>query len=170
MHASFLDQLVLLLTFVAALGSALVGGVFFAFSNFVMKALALLDPPCGVAAMQSINRVVLNPLFLSVFMGTGAVCLLLMVRAVLRWQDPAAVFLLSGGGIYLIGNIVVTMAFNVPRNDSLARVDPASAAAAQPWRDYLVGWTRWNHVRTITALGAAALLMLGWARSWPVPS
>jgi uncharacterized membrane protein len=49
-----------LLTFVAALGSGLVAGIFFAFSNFVMKALARVSPAQGIAAMQSINVVVLN--------------------------------------------------------------------------------------------------------------
>ena len=44
-----------LLTFIAALGSGLVAGIFFAFSNFVMKALARVPPAQGVAAMQSIN-------------------------------------------------------------------------------------------------------------------
>ncbi len=44
-----------------ALGSALVAGVFFAFSTFVMKALGRLQPEQGIAAMQSINVTVLNP-------------------------------------------------------------------------------------------------------------
>lgn len=43
------------LTLVAALGSGVVAGVFFAFSTFVMKALGHLSPPIGMAAMQSIN-------------------------------------------------------------------------------------------------------------------
>ncbi len=47
----------------ALLGSALVGGVFFAFSSFVMKALARVPSPEGIAAMQSINVVVINPSF-----------------------------------------------------------------------------------------------------------
>ena len=48
------------LTLLAALGSGLIGGVFFAFSAFVMKALARLRPDQGIAAMQSINVTVLN--------------------------------------------------------------------------------------------------------------
>jgi len=45
------------LTLLAALGSGLVGGVFFGFSGFVMKALVRLRPGQGIAAMQSINVV-----------------------------------------------------------------------------------------------------------------
>ena len=39
----------------AVLGCGLVAGVFFAFSAFVMSALARLQPAQGIAAMQSIN-------------------------------------------------------------------------------------------------------------------
>jgi uncharacterized membrane protein len=54
----------------SALGCGLIAGVFFAFSVFVMSALARLQPAQGIVAMQSINIRVLNPLFLGVFMGT----------------------------------------------------------------------------------------------------
>jgi uncharacterized membrane protein len=40
-----------LLTFASALGCGLIAGVFFAFSSFVMRALARLPPARGVAAM-----------------------------------------------------------------------------------------------------------------------
>ena len=46
----------------ALLGAAVIGGVFFAFSSFIMKALARIPSPEGIAAMQSINVVVLNKL------------------------------------------------------------------------------------------------------------
>ena len=52
--------------------SALVGGIFFAFSSFVMKALAGVPSSKGMRAMQSINLVVINPSFLGVFFGKAA--------------------------------------------------------------------------------------------------
>ena len=63
------DGLVFALTLIAALGSGLMAGVFFAFSSFVMTALARLAPAPGIAAMQSINVVVINPLFMAGFLG-----------------------------------------------------------------------------------------------------
>jgi len=138
------------LTFAAALGCALVGGIFFAFSNFVMKALFRIPAPSGIAAMQAINVTVLNPLFLALFFGTAALCVLLLF---LRWDSLSA---LGGAGLYLVGTIGVTMAFNVPRNNALARLDPANSVAA--WRRYVQEWTWWNHVRTLAAVAAAALL------------
>jgi len=57
-----------------------------------------------------------------------------------------------------VGTVLVTMVFNVPRNDALAAVDPASAEGARLWARYVVEWTAWNHVRTAAALAAATLL------------
>jgi len=57
---------------VSALGCGLIAGVFFAFSTFVMKALAGLPTAQGIAAMQSVNVAVLNGWFFSAFFGTAA--------------------------------------------------------------------------------------------------
>lgn len=70
-----------ILTFVAALGSGLVGGISFAFSSFIMKALARVAPGQGIAAMQSINLTVVNIWFFAVFFGTGACCLVLGISS-----------------------------------------------------------------------------------------
>ena len=148
------------LTLLAALGSGLIAGVFFAFSSFVMRALGRIPAPEGIAAMQSINIVVLNPVFLSVFVGTAMLCGMAIVFSWLRWSQPGAVYLLAGGLLYVIGTFLVTMVFNVPRNDALAAVAPASPEGARLWADYLSSWTAWNHVRTVAALAAAASFSL----------
>jgi hypothetical protein len=49
------NVLIVTLTVLAALGSGLVAGIFFAFSAFLMTALSRLPPLQGIAAMQSIN-------------------------------------------------------------------------------------------------------------------
>ena len=144
------------LTFVSALGCGLVAGIFFAFSNFVMKALARVPPAQGIAAMQSINVVVLNKWFFAVFFGTAVCCLALTITSFVRWQKPGAGYLLTGSLLYLIGTIVVTIVCNVPLNDALAAVDPTSADASRLWTTYVKSWTAWNHVRTAFALAAAA--------------
>ena len=148
------------LTLGAALGCGLMAGVFFAFSAFVMTALARLPPGQGIAAMQSINVVVINPVFGVAFFGTAAACVLLAVSALLGWRRPGAVYVLVGSLLYLLGTIAVTIVFNVPRNDALAAVDPASAEGARLWADYVTSWTAWNHVRAAAALGASASLTI----------
>ena len=49
-----IDGLLFVLSLFAAIGCAMMAGVF-AFSSFVMKALARLPAEQGVAAMQAIN-------------------------------------------------------------------------------------------------------------------
>lgn len=85
-----MDGLLFALTLLSALGCGLMAGVFFAFSAFVMRALASIQPTQGIPAMQSINRVVINPLFLGVFKGTAVVCLLMVGFAAFRWSQPGA--------------------------------------------------------------------------------
>jgi uncharacterized membrane protein len=159
-HFRQMNNPIYLLTFVAALGSSLVAGIFFAFSNFVMRALGRILPAQGMAAMQSINVVVLNRWFFAVFFGTAVCCLALAISSFVRWQKPGAGYLLVGSLLYLIGTILVTIACNVPLNDALAAVDPSSADAGRVWTNFLKNWTKWNHVRTIAALAAAASFTL----------
>lgn len=148
------DFAVYVLTLLAALGSALVGGVLMAFSDFVMKALGRVAPEAGVAAMQEINVVVLRSWFLRAFFATALLSLALVVLALARWQWPDSFLPLAGGLLYLTGPIAVTVFRNVPLNNKLARDGRAT------WAEYLVAWTRWNHVRTVAAFGAAALFAL----------
>jgi uncharacterized membrane protein len=156
---------IFVLTFVSALGCGLVAGIFFAFSSFVMRGLAGVPPTQGIAAMQSINVAVLDPWFFAVFFGTAACCLLLAVASFFYWQKPGASYLLIGGLLYLVGTILVTIICNVPLNDKLAAVDPASTNAGLTWVNYLKTWTAWNRVRAVAALAAAALFTVGLCRA-----
>jgi uncharacterized membrane protein len=144
------------MTFLAALGAGLVAGIFFAFSNFVMGALGRVAPEAGISAMQSINVVVLNPVFLGLFMGTAALSLILAVAALLKWSEPGAVYLLAGSVLYFAGCFLVTMLGNVPLNDALAAVNSSSDEGRRVWTHYLSAWTWWNTVRTIASLAASA--------------
>jgi len=144
----------------SALGCGLVAGVFFAFSTFVMSALARLQPTQGIAAMQSINITAINPLFMTALFGTAAACIILAVSSLLRWHQPGAAYLLLGSLLYLVGTVGVTIVFNVPLNDALARVNPDSPDGASLWASYLANWTFWNHVRTVAALAAGASLTI----------
>lgn len=150
-----------LLVIIALLGSALIGGVFFAFSSFVMKALAREPSAEGIAAMQSINVAVLNPSFLGAFMGTAAVSLLVAVFAVRGWGEPAAPWYLAGAVAYLAGTFFVTLFGNVPLNDQLAAARATDPAATIVWEHYLDRWTLLNTVRTVAALIAALMFISG---------
>lgn len=155
------DQLLSALALVAALGCGLIAGLFFAFSVSIMKALARLPSADGIAAMQSINVAIINPAFLVAFFGTAAACALVVIASLFRWHDPGAVYLLVGGALYLVGSLLVTMVFNVPKNEALASVAPTDPDGASLWVSYVAKWTAWNHVRSVAALAAAAALTIG---------
>ncbi len=138
------------------LGAALVAGIFFAFSTFVMTALSRLLPEQGIAAMQSINVAILNPWFFAVFFGTALGSIALALLGILNWGTPGSIYLVSGSLLYLIGCILVTIVFNVPLNNALAAVEPGSKEGAEMWTRYLSTWTTWNHLRTVASLAAAA--------------
>lgn len=142
-----------LLLLAATITTALVGGIFFAFSTFIMGALARLEPREGHAAMVSINRVVLNPWFFAAFFGAGLLCAASSVLVSVtdtNWQ-PRAV--MAGSVLYLLGCIAVTIAGNVPLNHRLDGVPPGGADDL--WMFYLRRWTLLNHIRTAASLAAA---------------
>ncbi|MCM3923522.1 DUF1772 domain-containing protein [Frankia sp. AiPs1] len=54
--------------------------------------------------------------------------------------------------------VLLTIAYHVPHNDALARVDPTAADAARSWLDYAGAWTAWNHVRALLSVAGAVVL------------
>jgi uncharacterized membrane protein len=153
-------SLLFALTLVSALGCGLMAGAFYAFSSFVMRALARLPPAQGIAAMQSINVTAVRPAFMAGFLGTALACLALTVLSALNWHAPGAAWRLAGSLLYLAGCFLITIVFHVPRNDALARVDAGSAEGAAYWERYLREWIPGNHFRTLACLVAAALLTI----------
>lgn len=146
------EKILFPLTLISALGCGLNVGLFFVFSNTVMTALGRLQPAHGIAAMQSINSTILNPLFYLVFFGTAITSLCLGTSLIWRWQHPDAVYILAGCLFYIVGSVLVTIFFNVPMNEALDAVKPESVEAANFWSRYLKNWTAWNHVRTMACL------------------
>ena len=135
----------------AAIGCGVMAGIYFAFSIFVMKALGTIPRPAGIAAMQSINEVIVASPFLPLFMLTSLLSLALAGWSIGHWEQPGSAALLAAGALYFVGMFLCTVAFNVPLNNALAAVDPASAEAATLWSRYLRDWTLWNHVRTVAS-------------------
>src|SRR5581483_3511828 len=103
-------------------------GLFFSFSVAVMLALDDIAAGHAIPAMQSINRRILNPVFLFAFIGapiaaglTGALLLALGQRA-------AALICFAATAVYLLGALAPTAAANVPMNAALEGVIPPSDA------------------------------------------
>jgi len=153
-----------LATAAAAVTSAVVGGIFYAFSTFVMAGLDRAEPLEAIAAMRGVNaEAQANAPFLAMFVGSAVLALGVGVAAALRLSQPGAGYVLAGAVLALVA-FLVTMAFNVPLNDHLDAVNPSGLSAAdarREWHAYLGPWTAWNHVRTAAPLLGSVLMLVG---------
>ena len=149
------DDLQLVLVVAGLVGAAISGGAFFAFSNFVMRALSKLPAPDAVSAMQSINRAAPNPLFVMAIVGAGLVGLPVAIAEVGNLGEAGARFLITGVGLSLLA-LAITMGLNVPKNNALDRLDPDSPSAVAYWPRYITSWTRANTLRAVASLASTA--------------
>ena len=144
----------------SALGTAMVAGVFFAFSTFVMSGLDRAGTAHAVPAMQGINLAAVRPPLMLLLFGT-LILLLTSAGALMvdRGWSLVTGLAITAFLIYGAGVVVVTASGNVPLNNRLARsLDGGAAAAA--WPAYAGPWTRLNHLRTVTAALSAGLMLV----------
>src|SRR4051812_9001587 len=149
---------------VAAIASAAAAGMMYVFSTFVMRGLDRTGPVNAITAMRGINTEAnANAAFLLAYLGAGLLAAAVGVMSVVQIGRPGSGWLLAGAIFGVLG-AVITMAFNVPLNNHLDTVDPAGlslADAAREWQAYLTTWTAWNHARTVTAVVAPVLMLIG---------
>lgn len=155
-----MDELVFVVTFLAALGTALLAGNFFALSAFLIRALGGLSAERGIVAMQAITVAIGKSVFLVLFFGTAALCVVLVGSALLHWGAPGSCYLLTGTLLFLLGTFAVTMTRNVPLNRQLIAAAPDTKGARDLWKRFQAAWSMWNHIRTASALLACASLMM----------
>lgn len=148
-----------LVVIAAIVGSGLVSGLLFAFSLVVMRALRELAPEVGMGAMQRINVLIVNPLFLVLFLGTAVLSVLLLIIGWRGLPSLGALLLALGSSAYLVGPLGITMGFSVPLNNALASTPRDQAPEA--WPRYVRAWLRWNHIRTMLGVVATTLLSCG---------
>lgn len=146
----------------AILAYAFVGGVFLAFTDFIMRSLARTSGHGGVEAMQMINREVFHWVFMTLFLGLAVVSLVISAYGAIALPGPAGTLIMLAGLCYLVGCFGVTVFFNVPMNNVLAGMEMTGANTGDYWfQTYVPRWTFWNSVRTATCAVSAAFLLLG---------
>jgi uncharacterized membrane protein len=143
-----------------ALWAMLTGGVFKAFSEFVMRGLAQAGPGSGIAAMKGINRTVLRTEFVFAILALGAISPGFALYAYFALDGTAAVLIVAAAAIYLPSTFFMMLLGNVPMNNRLDRVDPASVEGAEYWAHYVRRWTALNHFRTLGCIVTGALYAL----------
>lgn len=144
------------------LAIAFVGGVFLAFSDFIMRSLAQTGGVGGVDAMQVINREVFRWIFMALFLGLAPVSIVIVGYSLIHLGGPAGTLMTLAGLTYLIGCFGVTIAFNVPMNEALAGMDLSDGTTKDYWtQTYVPRWTFWNTVRTAACAVSSAFLLFG---------
>jgi uncharacterized membrane protein len=147
----------------ATITMGIMAGVFQLYAYAIMPGLGKTDDRTFVGAFQSIDRSIINPLFMATFFGalilTGLAALFMLSgpgRAVLPWVVAALV-------LYALV-VVLTVGINVPLNDRIkAAGDPdriADLAAVRKGFDE-AKWVRWNLVRAVAS--TVAFGCLAWA-------
>lgn len=149
-----MTTLLTVLVVATVLATGLAGGVFAAFSTFVLPGLRRLAPADAAAAMVAINEDAVRPPFMTLFGAAVLVPAAAAVAGLVGGQDGAWL-LVASAAVALGGMLVVTAAANVPLNDRLA----ASPDAAG-WAAYDRPWARWNHVRTVCCAASCLLAVL----------
>lgn len=146
---------------IAIVLNGLLAGLFFAFSIAVIPGLRRTDDATYVRSFRAINAAILNPVFLLVFClaplsAVGA------VGAVLWSGGSESLGWSIIGGVCAVLTFVVTAAVNVRLNNALDRADVDTESQRLAARERFESrWNRWNHVRTLTSIGALVFLTVG---------
>lgn len=136
------------------------GGVFKAFSEFVMKGLLRAAPASGIESMQQINKTVIRTEFVAALFAITAFSSAFAVYGFFVLDGIATLILMAAALIYICSVFLMTMFGNVPMNNRLAALDHNSAEADEYWQYYGQKWTRLNHFRTGGSFLAAGLYLI----------
>lgn len=151
--------IVLLLT---TLLTGLLAGIFFTWSNAITPGIGRLDDINYLSAFQNMNRTIVNPLFLIIFM--GPVFLSFVTAYLYKSNHPYILWLLLLAAIlYFVGVFLVTIIGNIPLNNLLDKTDLTniSLEEARSLRDkFELKWNNLHLVRTITSTLSFLLLII----------
>lgn len=141
---------------IAGVSTFLVAGTFFAFSTFVMPALGKLDDADAARAMDRINAVIVRSPWIVIFLAAAGLAAVIAVVSLGRRVGWDAALVASLG--FLLGTFGVTVSFNVPLNDALAKGEIG-------WSEYRRRWTAWNHARTVAATISGMAYAIAWSKT-----
>jgi uncharacterized membrane protein len=150
-------NIILLIT---AFTTALIAGLFYSYSCSVNPGLGKLPDAGYMAAMQSINREILNPVFFMSFMGT---LILLPVSTWMQYSNPVPArfyLMLAATIVYAVGTFGVTIMGNVPLNNALDGFNLQSASPDMIHQQRELFEKPWNRLHSIRTIANAIALIL----------
>jgi uncharacterized membrane protein len=136
----------------ATVTTGLLAGLYYSFAVAIMPGLGRTDDAVYVAAMNEINKAIVNPVFMISFLGAPA---LTIAAAVLLRRSGSEItnrWVLAAAALNAVA-LVTTIAINVPLNDALLKDKDLGA--------FETTWLAWNVVRTVATAGALGCLVRG---------
>lgn len=149
--------------FIAVILTGLSAGFFYAWEVSVIQGTKMVSDKTYLETMQSINRAILNPAFMIVFMGT---LFLLAGSSYLQYRNGVSLsfwFMLTATIVYVVGTFGVTVGGNVPLNDALDALDlnQLDAEAMKNFRTSYEGkWNQLHRIRTVFAVVGFVMSLL----------
>ncbi|WP_298223066.1 anthrone oxygenase family protein [Flavobacterium sp.] len=143
--------------------SALMAGLFYAYSCSVSLGLGKLSDTDYIKAMQSINREIQNPVFFSCFFG---LLILLPLTVYLNYESSLTFkfkLLITATFCYYLGVFFVTVFGNVSLNDTLENFDAVhqTKQAIKMQRALFENrWNTFNNIRTVFSIITVVLLII----------
>jgi uncharacterized membrane protein len=145
---------------ISTLMLALIAGLFYSYSCSVNPGLKQLDDSGYLAAMQSINRAIINPLFFLSFMGTLLFFPVSLFFNFTTWDSPKFLLLLGAFVLYACGTFGVTIFGNVPLNEALDTFPLKTATLEEISRARRVFEIPWNNLHSIRTVASVISLLL----------
>jgi len=137
-----------------------IGGVYFAFSFFVMHSLKKINHQEAIRIMNSINSVILKSPFMLLFFFSSFIAVTLLLKNLILFEIIYNQFLSSI--IFLGGMFLCTAVKNVPLNKKLANFNfnDTSNDPEIEWDYYYKNWIKWNHICTASCFVSTVLLVI----------
>lgn len=147
----------------ATVTTGIMAGVFGLYAHTIMPGLRRTDDRTFVGAFQAIDRAIINPLFILVFLGTLA---LIGAAGALHLADGETTVgtWIGAAFVLYLAVVAVTLTVHVPHNDGIKAAgspDDINDLAAIRRRFDEARWARWNHMRALANTAAAGCL--AWA-------
>ncbi len=149
--------------FLATLSTGLMAGIFFTWTNAVTPGIGKLTDTGYLNALQSMNRVILNPAFFLVFWGAVVFIPATAAFSYNSYSNTVFWLLISAAVIYWLGAFFVTFLGNIPLNNLLDKtnLDEISLEDANNLRNSIeTKWNNLNLIRTITSAISFVLLII----------
>lgn len=152
-------NLLLLTTLLTGLSA----GLFYSWAVSVIPGTKKVSDLVYLESMQSINREIINPWFLVIFLGPIVLIILSGIGYYRAENIEVFGYLIATFLTYMVGTVGVTAFGNVPMNEALDTLQLSGLSLEQLKvirLDYESKWNRLHSIRTVFSVVAFALLLL----------